>query len=290
MGLSSQRQFPKMERQSLERQWKYRSPKYCTVPIEEEILFLSDAFTEYFQPHIGVKALEVMATLGCKIEILPTRGAGRTLISKSFLEAAKKYGLNLLKDIQTLDPEGKMPIVGLEPSEIYTLRDEYRDFFPDDEQVRRIAERTFTIEEFLVRPDGNGRVRSEKLLYKKNTSPEKVLYHGHCYQKAQPPAADGFPNGVAASEKLLKAAGYSVQIIEDGCCGMAGAFGYESEHYEFSLRVAELTLLPSIRNAKLADPANLISASGVSCHAQIQDSSGIEPLHPIELISMKLSD
>ncbi len=288
MGLSSQRQFPKMERQSLESQWKNRYPKYCAVPIEEEILFLSDAFTEYFQPHIGIKALEVLAALGCKIQILPTRGAGRTLISKSFLEAAKKYGLNLLKDIQTLDPEGKIPIVGIEPSEIYTLRDEYRDFFPDDEQVRRIAERTFTIEEFLVRPDRNGRVRSEKLSYKKGTSPEKILYHGHCYQKAQPPAADGFPNGVAASEKLLKAAGYSVQIIDDGCCGMAGAFGYESEHYEFSMHVAELTLLPSIRNAKQADPAYLFSASGVSCHAQIQDSSGIEPLHPIELISMKL--
>ena len=290
MGLSVHRQFPKMAQRSLESQWKRSYPKFRNVPIKEEILFLSDAFTEYFQPQIGLKALEVLATLGCKIYILPTRGAGRTLISKSFLDGAKKHGLKLLGDIQALDPGGKMSIVGLEPSEVYTLRDEFLDLFPMDQQVERIAERSFTIEEFLVRPDLDGKIRSDRLAYLDTSLPEKVLYHAHCYQKAQPPAADGFPTGVAASELLLKTAGYTVQTIDDGCCGMAGAFGYEKEHFDFSMCVSELVLLPAVRKARQADPSCFISASGVSCHAQIQDGAGVEPLHPIELVSRKIEE
>jgi Fe-S oxidoreductase len=106
--------------------------------------------------------------------------------------------------------------------------------------------------------------------------------------KGSTSAEDGYPNGVAASLSLLRAAGYEVQVIDDGCCGMAGAFGYEKEHFDFSMSVAEQVLLPSIRNAIQSNPSILLCTPGVSCHAQIQDGLDREPYHPIELIAKRL--
>ena len=289
MGLSSQRDFPKMAQKSLQTQWKRRLKVIKPRLFTEEILFLSDAFTEYFQPHIGLTTLNVLTSLGCKIHFLPVLGAGRTLISKGFLEAAEKHGKRLLKEIHRLDPDGTMPIVGVEPSEIISLRDEYLDLFPENAQMRGIASRTFMLEEYLVRPKANGVLRCAGLAFTNHSSLEEiVLFHGHCYQKAQPPAEDGYPIGVAASVSLLKMAGYTVQVIEDGCCGMAGAFGYEKEHFDFSMRVAEQALLPTVRNSLKSNSSILLCTPGVSCHAQIQDGSGVEPYHPIELITRKL--
>lgn len=288
IGLSSQRDFPKMSYRSLQREWKRHFKRYPQNGQAEEVLFLSDAFTEFFQPQIGLAALKVMAKLGCKIHILSTLGAGRTLISKGFLSAAEKHARRLIEEIHHLDPSQKMPIVGIEPSEIYTLRDEYLDLFPDDMTGLNIAGRAYLLEEFLIRPGNDYEIRIKRLI--KDTdkfSNEEVLFHGHCYQKAQPPAEDGFPSGVEASVNLLKLAGYKVQVIDDGCCGMAGAFGYEKEHYRFSMQVAELALLPAIQKAMAENPMVMLCTSGVSCHAQIHDGSGIEPLHPIELIAKK---
>ena len=109
----------------------------------------------------------------------------------------------------------------------------------------------------------------------------KVLLHAHCYQRARGPAADGFATGERATIELLQAFGYQVELINDGCCGMAGAFGYETEHYQLSLKVGELALLPAVRQA--GDDTWIVS-SGVSCKAQIEDGAGKQTLHPIELI------
>jgi len=274
---------------SLQSQWKDWLQRNQPEHYTEDVLFLSDAFTEYFQPHIGQTALKVLSSIGCRIHILPILGAGRTLISKGFLNAARIHGERLLDAIQRFDPNGTMPILGVEPSEIYSLHDEYLDFFSGDGMMKEIASRAFLLEEYLIRPGGDQKIRSEKLIFNIDKAhDEKVLFHGHCYQKAQPPAEDGFPIGVSASVRLLNSAGYSVQVIDDGCCGMAGAFGYEKEHYSFSLLVAEQALLPAIRSAMQSSSKIILCTSGVSCHAQIQDGSGIEPLHPIELVARRL--
>jgi len=289
IGLSSQRAFPKMSTRSLHSQWKKRLQHNRPELYKEDVLFLSDAFTEYFQPHIGLTALDVLSKIGCRIHILPTQGAGRTLISKGFLESAKKHGKRLLSDIQRLDPDGMMPIVGVEPSEIYTLRDEFLDLFSDDPKMLNISSRAFMLDEYLIRPGTDGDIRYSKLTFKDSGGfNQKVLFHGHCYQKAQSPAEDGFPMGVAASLVLLKAAGYSVQLIDAGCCGMAGAFGYEKEHFDFSMQVAEQTLLPTIRRAVQANSSVILCTPGVSCHAQIEDGTDVTPFHPIQLIAKKL--
>jgi Fe-S oxidoreductase len=111
------------------------------------------------------------------------------------------------------------------------------------------------------------------------------LLHGHCYQKAQPPAPDGYPSGVSATLAMLKAVGYEVELIDSGCCGMAGAFGYETEHYDLSMQVGELGLFPAIR---ATGGETIIAAAGVSCQAQIQDGTQREAVQPIRLVDQAI--
>jgi Fe-S oxidoreductase len=117
-----------------------------------------------------------------------------------------------------------------------------------------------------------------------------VYLHGHCYQKAQPPREDGYPVGVAASKKALELCNYQVKVVDSGCCGMAGAFGYESEHYKLSMQVGEIALFPSLRAAsEESDKEPIVAATGVSCRSQIEDGTGQIPLHPIQLIAQLTS-
>ncbi|MFH1636188.1 MAG: FAD-binding and (Fe-S)-binding domain-containing protein [Chloroflexota bacterium] len=245
-------------------------------------LLLLDPFTQYFYPHDGEAAISVLASAGYDVKILPVSGAGRTLISKGFLTQAKQHAQKVIAAIQKLDPEGKSPIVGVEPSEIYTLIDEYPDFFPGDDRVAAIAKRAWMVDEFLVRRKEF--VRNIRASVSRPLSP--VLLHGHCYQKARPRADDCQPVGVEATVKLLKIAGYDVEVIDAGCCGMAGAFGYEKEHYEVSMQVGELKLLPAVRNAP---DGIIIAASGVSCQAQIEDGTERSAVHPIALVANSLN-
>jgi Fe-S oxidoreductase len=256
-------------------------------------LLLADAFTVYFYPEQGLAALTVLARLGVEAKLLKTMGAGRTLISKGFLEAARKHALQLVDEIYRLDPGGSLTVIGLEPSEIYTLRDEYPDLLPDDPRVKDLAGRALMIDEYLVRPGLDGRPRITQFRPQEKSEPPaaptsqrlsgaQVYLHGHCYQKAQPPAADGGPIGVAATTAMLEAMGYQVQVIDSGCCGMAGAFGYEAAHYDVSLKVGE-KLLQTVNAAPL-DAA--IAASGVSCKAQMEDGSSRKVKHPIQLVEM----
>jgi FAD/FMN-containing dehydrogenase/Fe-S oxidoreductase len=282
-GLSPARPFPKMARRPLASLAKDLVDK--DKPGQESVLFLSDAFTDYFHPEVGLSAIRVLKAAGYRIHLLPVSGAGRTLISKGFLVAARTHARKLVDAIERLDPNGILPIVGVEPSEILTLRDEYHDLFPeqgDSKRISLLASRAYSIEEFLVRPGEDKEPRILRVVSNEQlNSVHRVLLHGHCYQKAQPPAPDGYPNGVAASVAMLQAAGYKVELIESGCCGMAGAFGYESEHYHLSMKVGELGLFPAVRNAKLD---TIIAAAGVSCQAQIQDGAGREAVHPVVLI------
>jgi Fe-S oxidoreductase len=180
-----------------------------------------------------------------------------------------------------------MPVIGIEPSELYTLCEEFLDFFPRDEWVHSLAKRAWLVDEFLIRPQPGGEIPVERLARRMLSQPngKLVLLHGHCHQKARPPADDGYPVGVEATASLLRSVGYRVNIIEAGCCGMAGAFGYEAEHYDLSMRIGEMSLLPQVR---AAPDGVIIAAAGTSCRAQIEDGTGRQAIHPISLIQQVL--
>ena len=279
VGLSRQRTLPELSRVSFHAKAK-RLPVYSGEP---DCLYLSDAFNEYFFPDTSMDALKTLHAIGLKVKILTTIGAGRTFISKGFLYRAKSHAQSLVDEICKIDPEGKLPVIGLEPSEIYTLKDEFIELFPKDRYVEALAQRAFMIDEFLIRPGVDGNQRLSQVLQKEGNIGNRtnVLLHGHCYQKAQPPSKDGFPTGVHATTAMLKNAGYSVTTIDDGCCGMAGAFGYETEHYSVSMKVGELALLPAIRQSS----DSIIAASGISCQSQIMDGTGRKAFHPISLVA-----
>jgi FAD/FMN-containing dehydrogenase/Fe-S oxidoreductase len=279
VGLSKDRTLPKLSRTSLRHQAK---PYIENIDVPD-CLFLSDAFTEYFYPLTGIDALKVLRSSGCRVKILSTLGAGRTLISKGFLVQAKKHAKHLVEEIYRIDPRGKLPVIGLEPSEIYTLKDEYLDMFPNDRIVEALSQRAFMIDEFLVRPgvDGLPRLSKLKALNEPEITRTNVLVHSHCYQKAQSPAKDGIPIGVAATVAMLTSVGYCVTTIDDGCCGMAGAFGYEAEHYTLSMQVGRLSLFPSI----MANKNSIVAAAGISCKSQIEDGTKRSAVHPISLLA-----
>ena len=254
-------------------------------------IFLSDPFLEYFQPDTGLAAYTALMSAGYQVRMLPVIGAGRTYISKGFLKTARKHARQVVEEIKTIDPQGKMPVVGVEPSELYTLRDEYLDFFPGDDYVKGLGRRSYVIDELLVRPTAWGResilriaTNYSKILHQKDSKKPRVIWHGHCYQKIQLPDDDGYPRGVEATVRMLELAGYQVSVVEAGCCGMAGAFGYESEHYHTSIEIGELSLFPAIREAIGSDEDVIIAAPGFSCQSQIKDGTHVEVVNPIMLI------
>ena len=279
LGISKFRKLPEFSGDTLHK----HAHHYFDITQSPDCLFLSDAFNEYFYTQRGIDALKVLSAVGCNVKVLGTIGAGRTLISKGFLKQAKKHAQALMNEINRIDPSGILPIVGLEPSEIYTLKDEYRDLLPMNEQVNNLAERVYMIDEFLLREDAYGSPRLSKLVMAKGHKVNRidVLLHGHCYQKAQPPAQDGLPTGVAATVSMLEGMGYGVTTIDDGCCGMAGAFGYEAENYELSMQVGELSLFPAVKDSS----STHVAASGISCISHIKDGTGRTAVHPISLVA-----
>ncbi|MEX1143507.1 MAG: FAD-linked oxidase C-terminal domain-containing protein [Anaerolineales bacterium] len=278
VGLSAKRGLPPFK-------WGAASQRFSIG--EANVLLLRDPFTELFYPELGAATLKVLQAAGYKPYSLPVVGAGRTLISKGFLPEAQRHARRMLHTATKLDPEGRMAIVGIEPSEIYTLRDEYLDLLPAESGVRNLASRTYMLDEFLLRKPDYGPSPVENLgrSLASNGHSRRVMLHGHCYQKTQPPADDGLPTGQQASAALLNALGYEVEIVDSGCCGMAGSFGYEAEHYELSMQIGEMALFPAVR---AADASRHIVASGVSCRAQIASGTGRDAKHPVSLIAERL--
>jgi FAD/FMN-containing dehydrogenase/Fe-S oxidoreductase len=278
LGLSAKRSLPAFRR---------NGSLQTAAPQEADVFFLRDPFIELFYPEIAQAAIKVLEAAGCKVSVLPIVGAGRTLISKGLLPQAQEHARRMLQAIEAWDPQRRVPVVGIEPSEIYTLKDEYLDLLPAEEGAAALAKRSYMLDEFLLRPGPNGESHLEKLQAAlpepKNKS---VLLHGHCYQKAQPPADDGVATGAQATAALLSALGFEVETVDSGCCGMAGSFGYEAEHYDLSMQIGEMVLFPAVRAAV----ERQIVAAGVSCRAQIASGTGREALHPVSLIASNLAN
>jgi len=239
--------------------------------LKRKLYFFCDEFTNFLDSSIGQKAILLLERLGYTVIIPEHVESGRSYLSKGLLRKAASIAN---QNIQLLSPlvSEEMPIVGIEPSALLTLRDEYKDLASPENKAAAIhlAKHTYTIEEFFAREIAAGNIQQESF----TKSHKQVALHGHCYQKVL-----SSQNHSVSMLSLPK--NYSVEIIPSGCCGMAGSFGYEKEHYEVSQKVGELVLFPAVR--KLSRDT-IIAAAGTSCRHQIKDGTHVQALHPVEVL------
>jgi Fe-S oxidoreductase len=238
---------------------------------ERDVVLFVDTFNRWFEPENARAAIRVLEAAGCRVHVAEPviEGrplcCGRTFLSVGLVEEAKLEATRVLEALGPWAARG-IPIVGLEPSCLLGLRDEYSVLLPGTQELSRNA---FLLEEFLAREPGTLRFREMK---------REVLLHGHCHQKA----FDAMP---AVQKVLAMVPGLEVRPVESSCCGMAGSFGYEAEHYEVSMKMAELALLPAVRAA----PQALVVADGTSCRHQVADGARREAWHVARLLSEALA-
>ncbi len=283
-GITTERPFPKYA--SL----KAHVRQIVNLP-NKKILFLSDAFTHYIEPHIEQAAFDVLAHLGFDVQVIPVRGAGASLLSKGFVDASRHHAERVLNAIKQLDPDSSAMIVGLEPPEIYCLKNDYRDLLPKRQaELASISSRAWLLDEFLIRSDAFNKIRVAIIDNRKNkANKQKIIFHPHCHQHAEAAAEDALPTGTQATVAMLSACGYEVEVTDAGCCGMAGTFGYEAEHYDLSMKVGELKLLPLMRSL-LPPPISqaegiIVVSSGSACRMQVEQGAGTPARHPLELVA-----
>ncbi len=268
VGIAPARPLPMFQRDNLVR-WFRRRDAFGAPVSQGVVNFLADSFATYTEPHIGKAAVELLETAGWQVALQGSGCCGRSSLSKGMVDDAKAKARDLSRRLAAT-PSGS-PIVGCEPSCLFTLRDEHVSLLPGDESVRDVAGRVRQVEELLGEAIDDGRLvlRSDSWL-----AGRRVLYHGHCHQKAEV--------GTAATVALLRRIpGVDVVEIDAGCCGMAGSFGFEAEHYDVSMTVGEDRLFPAVR-AEGAD--TVICASGVSCRQQIFHGTDRSAWHPVELV------
>jgi Fe-S oxidoreductase len=231
-----------------------------------EVVLFHDTFNNFNTPNVAKSATRFLEKSGYRVLLVEKKCCGRPMISKGMLNQAKE---NCAWNVDRLAPfaERGTPIVGLEPSCLLTLRDEYPEFIRS-RAAKKVAECSFLFEEFVTREQGAGRIRLEN-----NGQGRKVLLHGHCHQKALV--------GTAPTVSMLKAAGFEVSEVDSGCCGMAGSFGFEKEHYDLSVTIGSRRLAPAVK-AAAADVE--IVAPGISCRQQIEHLAGRRAKHPAELL------
>lgn len=275
VGFHPDRTMPGLAKTTL-RQWFRNRPtenrKLNTdYPKPNSVLFFADEFTNVNDVEVGQKAIQLLERLGYTVVVPEHDESGRTYLSKGLVDEAKRLAIRnvtRLKDLVTDDT----PLIGLEPSAILTFRDEYPDLVPADLKAaaQHIAKNTFLFEEWVAREMEAGRISHDAF----TTDARQVRVHGHCHQKA-------LSSMVPVKKALSLPKNYAVQLIPSGCCGMAGSFGYEAEHYDLSMQIGELVLFPTVR--QLADDV-IISAAGTSCRHQIKDGTHRRAQHPAEIL------
>lgn len=245
--------------------------KRTTTSQPNKVHFFCDEFTNYNDTEIGKKAILLLEALGYEVIIPEHLESGRTWLSKGMVRKAAEIA-NKNIDMLAVQVTADAPLVGIEPSAILTFRDEYVDLADTSnfESALKLSKNAFTIEEFLSREASRGMIAASRFT---NASREVVI-HGHCYQKA-------LSTQKSIVDALSIPANYKTSLIPSGCCGMAGSFGYEREHYEVSQQIGELVLFPTVRSQK-AD--TIIAASGTSCRHQIKQGTEKHALHPVEIL------
>jgi FAD/FMN-containing dehydrogenase/Fe-S oxidoreductase len=251
---------------------------------KKQVIFLSDVFSRYLEPEVEQAAFEILHAAGYDVKVLPVIGAGASLLSKGFIDAARSHAEKVLAEIAAIDGGASLSVVGCEPPEIYCLKHEYIALMPERRaEIESITKNVWLLDEFLLRGDviSDLRIVTKERLDILETADRKITFHPHCHQRAEGLADDGLPAGLSATVALLRAFGFEVDVIDAGCCGMAGTFGYDAEHYDLSMRVGELKLFPALRQSSSAS----IVSSGSACRLQIRQGVGKEAQHPLVLIS-----
>ncbi|HKD36466.1 MAG TPA: FAD-linked oxidase C-terminal domain-containing protein, partial [Pirellulales bacterium] len=267
-GIDRRRPLPKFVRASFQKWFRRHPRREGASAARGQIVLLDDCLTSYCEPQVNRAAVQVLEAAGYEVILASLECCGRAAISKGLLDDAQKRARRNVGRLLPFAERG-VPIVGCEPSCLLTLTDEYLDLVPS-EAAQRVAAAAALIETHLVRcgiaPPRGGTTEPR---------PAKLLVHGHCHQKALV--------GMADTVKLLTAVpGTAVTVVDSGCCGMAGSFGYE--HYDLSMKIGERVLFPAVRRAE----ATTILAPGFSCRHQIEHGTGRKSLHPIEFVAASL--
>ncbi len=269
LGISRKRQLPPLAAVPFTLWFKQRQKQGVNqrqTPGKKVVLF-NDTFNTYNYPEVSIAATEVLEAAGFEVVLPGHKCCGRPMISKGLVSQARRAAKDTISRLMPFAEQG-LPIVGLEPSCILSLRDEYFSLLPGDRRVKIVAEHCYTFEEFVAKLTEAGELNLDFA-----DDPQTVLLHGHCHQKALV--------GTEPAHQTLHLPGYTISEVDSGCCGMAGAFGYETEHYDISMAMAERRLLPAVRAQ--ADET-IIAAAGVSCRQQIKHGSGRQALHPAEIL------
>jgi len=266
VGIHKERSLPPLVRTSFP-EWFSKRTSSLTTATKGKIVLFNDTFMNYNYPSVGKAAVQLLEKVGFTVALADLKCCGRPMISKGLLSAAKanaRYNVDLL--CQYL--EDGFLIVGCEPSCLLTLRDEYPDLLQDD-KANKVAENSYMIDEFLV-----GLHRRGELEVAWNDIDKKIIFHGHCHQKAL--------MGTQSSIEALKLPpGFHVEEVDAGCCGMAGAFGYEKEHFDISLAIGNQRLFPALRGK--AENWEVV-VTGMSCRQQIEHGTGKKVRHLVEVL------
>jgi len=277
MGFAAGRSLPHLHGTTLSA-WlrqRHRADLPRPAPNGRVYLFV-DEFTDTLDVPLGIKTVELLESLGYEVVVPRHVDSGRAQISKGLLREARTLAS---RNVELLDPviSDDAPLVGIEPSAILGFRDEYLDLVPESLAVaaKRLASRTLLVDEFFAGEATRGRITADSF----TNQTRQIKLHGHCHQKALSSLA-------ATVQALSLPRNYSVEAIPSGCCGMAGSFGYEREHFELSMQIGELVLFPAVRKA---EDDVLIAAPGTSCRHQIKDGTGRTALHPVEILHAALA-
>ncbi|MBE9488704.1 MAG: FAD-binding protein [Bacteroidetes bacterium] len=267
LGIALERTLPELQKQTL-RSWfkNYQQSQY-----KREVYLFCDEYTNYYDVEIGIKAIKLLNKLGYEVKFVKHTESGRAYISKGFLSQAQsiaKQNVATFKGIISSDS----PLIGIEPSAILGFRDEYPNLvaLEDKPIALKLSKNVFLIDEFISQEIRKGNIVPSSFI----SEEKEIMLHGHCHQKSL--------SSTSYTEKMLSLPiNYKVKTIPSGCCGMAGSFGYEKEHFELSNNIGEMVLFPSIRQT---ENTTLIAAPGTSCRHQIKDGTDKKALHPIEIL------
>jgi len=270
-GFAPRRSLPVLHATTLAK-WhaRHANPTQLDYPHGKVFLFC-DEFTNYNDTPIGIQAVQLLNRLGYRVEIPQHVESGRAHFSKGLVREARHFALRNVEALKDIVTEAT-PLIGLEPSAILSFRDEYPDLMPERfaAAAKALAANALTIDEFIAREADAGRINRAAF----KTETRAIKLHGHCHQKAL--------SSLVPTVKMLELpVGHKVSLIPSGCCGMAGSFGYENEHFAISQQIGELVLFPAVRSAPRE---TLVAAPGTSCRHQIKDATGRIALHPVEIL------